>query len=321
MHNHYVPLKAIAVLESHGLVSYTPAGVPRVKSGNSTGIAIVPELMDYQLQLQRLPEQSFSHTVLTVPPFVTMYDLPAQVTLEYSMAFNDAVAELAREHDQFIGVATLPLQHPEMAAAELRRAIQDLGLRGAGIITSAGGIEFSNNQMDVVYAAAESLGVPIFVHPDVQKPAGSERMTDYYLRNLVGNPTETALAASNLIFSGALDRFPGLRFVLSHAGGTLPYIIGRLDHGFLVRPESKIPKKKPSEYLRNFYFDTIAFEPRALRYLCNLVGSDRVVTGTDWPFDMADPDPVGTVNRAGLSDSERHQVFAENAAALLHMNP
>ncbi len=144
--------------------------------------------------------------------------------------------------------------------------------------------------------------MPILVHP--HDPLGADRMGGYYLRNLVGNPVETALAGTRLIFGGVLERYADLRIILSHGGGALPQLVGRLIHGHSVRPEAKVNISGPLSNLQRLYFDTIVFRPEPLRNLIATVGASRVVLGTDYPFDMGEYDPVGLVQRAGLSDAD-----------------
>jgi aminocarboxymuconate-semialdehyde decarboxylase len=155
----------------------------------------------------------------------------------------------------------------------------------------------------------------VFIHPhDV---AGMSRMKDYHLRNLVGNPLETTLAASRLIFGGVLDRHPGLRVLLAHGGGALPWLIGRFDRGFQVRPECRGTSQVPSQWAARFLYDTVLFGPRALRALVDMVGARQVLLGTDFPFDMGDPDAVGTVERAIEDPDVRREILSGNADRVL----
>jgi len=317
MHNHLLPPGALAMLDELGLLARSVAGSLSILSGKGPGTALATDLMDVDLQRKHLDNSGFTHASIMVPPFATLYNLPPAVTLRYAQAFNDSASRVCASDPRFFGLATVPLQDPVGAAAEARRAVLGLGHKGVGIISRAGDLELSAPEMDPFFDEVQNLGIPVFIHPDVQSPVGSERMRTHHLRNLVGNPSETAFVAASLVFSGVLDRFPGITFVLSHGGGTFPYIVGRLEHGYQVRPECRVQHASPYEYLRRFYYDSVVFEPAAMRYLVGIVGADRVVAGTDWPFDMADPDPNIIVGRAGLNTSVSAQILGGTAAELL----
>jgi aminocarboxymuconate-semialdehyde decarboxylase len=216
-----------------------------------------------------------------------------------------------------MGLATLPLQDPEAAVTEAERAVTELGCRGIYLGTNVRGKELTDPSFFPVFERIHALGAPIFLHP--LNVIGSQRLTSYYLHNLLGNPFDTAVAAANLIFSGLLDRFPKLNICLPHAGGALPYLIGRLNHGWKVRQECKAMKKPPSSYLRRFTYDTISHGPEPLRYLINLVGADRVMLGSDYCFDMGYERPVEVVSALKLSSNDQEKILGGNAARLLRL--
>lgn len=316
-HNHFVPREALDVLASAGCLSTDASGDPVYRpSPHAPGITIQAELHREELQL-RQHNACFTDTSLMPPPFLMLYGQPGELGVPYARAYNEGLARFAREHAGFFGLAALPLQDPPAAAAELERAVTTLGLRGAAVVPP-GSTELSDQSLWPVWDVADALDVPVFIHPGTGMQ-GFERMNRYHLRNLVGNPTETALAAAFLIFSGTLDRFPRLTFELAHSGGSLPWLIGRYEHGYLVRPECRGQKSSPLSCLRRFYYDTLIFEPVALRFLVERVGADRVMLGTDWPFDMADLDMAGTVRAAGLGDAANRQILSENAARLFRL--
>ena len=228
------------------------------------------------------------------------------------------MAEASRSHtDRFVALATLPMQEPEAAVSEVDRAVTQLGCRGIYLGTNVRGKELSDLSFLPVFERIHALGAPIFLHP--LNVIGSQRLTNYYLQNLLGNPFDTAVAGANLIFSGLLDRFPKLQVCLPHAGGALPYLIGRLNHGWKVRQECKALKKPPSSYLRRFTYDTISHAPESLEYLIKLVGADHVMMGSDYCFDMGYERPVKAVTALKLSRNDQEKILGGNAARLLRL--
>src|SRR5438874_3426686 len=211
----------------------------------------------------------------------------------------------------------LPMQAPDLALKELERASKLPGMRGMYLATHVNGVELDDRRFWDVYAKAEELDWPVFLHPI--DTIGRERTTRYYLRNLLGNPYDTGMAAACLIFGGVLDAFPKLEVNLPHAGGTLPGLIGRLDHGTRVRAELKHMKRLPSEYLRRFTYDTIGHDDRINLNLVRLVGADRVTLGSDYCFDMGLEDPLAAVQRLQLSAKEKGLIAGGNAARLLRL--
>jgi aminocarboxymuconate-semialdehyde decarboxylase len=199
---------------------------------------------------------------------------------------------------------------------ELARATKTLGLRGVEIGSHVGKRELGDEVFWPIYKALEDLNMPIFIHP--HHVAGLDRLLDFYLNNLIGNPLDTTIAAAKLIFSGVLEKYPGLKIILAHAGGQFPYIIGRWEHGYQVRPECKEKiRQSPMAFFKNFYFDTITHNPDALRYLVSLAGSDHVLLGTDYPYDMADENPVQTVSQlTRIKAADRRKIMRENAIVL-----
>jgi aminocarboxymuconate-semialdehyde decarboxylase len=251
---------------------------------------------------------------LTTP---MVYWAPPAFGLALAQCYNDAASAAHGRHpERLYAFAMLPMQAPELALKELERAAKLPGMRGLYLATNVNGTELDDKAFWPIYAAAEALGWPIFLHP--VDTIGRERTQRFYLRNLLGNPYDTGVAAAHLIFGGVLDAFPRLEVNLPHAGGALPGLIGRLDHGARVRPELRHMKAPPSAYLRRFTYDTIGHDDRINLNLVRLVGADRVLLGSDYCFDMGLAAPVQTVNRlTGLSQAERDQILGGNAARLL----
>ena len=256
------------------------------------------------------------HALSLMPPMVYWAD--GALGLRLARIVNDAMAEANRAHpDRFVFLATLPMQDPEAAIKEVDRAVTQLGCRGIYLGTNVRGKELTDPSFVPVFGRIHALEMPIFLHP--LNVIGAQRLTSYYLHNLLGNPFDTAVAAANIIFSGLLDRFPKLEICLPHAGGAFPYLVGRLNHGWKVRQECKTLKKPLSSYLRRFTYDTISHAPESLDYLVNLVGADRVMMGSDYCFDMGDDRPVKVVTALKLNRSDKEKILTGNAARLLRL--
>lgn len=242
--------------------------------------------------------------VLSLPPYMCLYDGPLTQTWKLARHANEQMGEAVKENSRFAGFATAPMQDPPLAAKELRHAVVRLGLSGIQVLSQVGGRSLDDPEFTVFWKAVADLGVPVFIHPLTTSDRHQRR---YYLSNLVGNPTETALAAAHLIFGGVLDRFPQLRFVLAHGGGSLPGLFGRWMHGSREIPELGILPRPLETYLANFYFDTITHDARVLDFLIRMVGVDQVVVGTDYPYDMGDLHPLDSLAAASILDDEQRQ--------------
>jgi aminocarboxymuconate-semialdehyde decarboxylase len=322
IHAHFVPEEYLRIIEAEG----EPYGVRLRQGPNGPFIvvgqaAIGPVTAHYynlDLRLQSMDEQRITvHALSLMPPMVYWAD--GVLGLRSARLVNDAMAEASRTHpDRFVALATLPLQDPEAAVAEAERAVTELGCRGIYLGTNVRGKELTDPSFLPVFERIDALRAPIFLHP--LNVIGSQRLTNYYLHNLLGNPFDTAVAAANLIFSGLLDRFPKLNICLPHAGGAFPYLIGRLNHGWKVRQECKALKKPPSSYLRRFTYDTISHAPESLRYLISLVGADRVLMGSDYCFDMGYERPVKVVSALKLSRNDQEKILGGNAKRLLQLH-
>lgn len=292
IHTHFIPREFTdAARRGHALDNITM----RRQDGNEWMIhpqgfryPLVAEFFDLEAKLQHMDGLGIDVSVLSISPTLFFYWIEAGPALEFCQRANEAMAEFASQSEgRLYGMATVPLQNPEAAAVELRRAVTELNLRGTLIGTTEEDIPLDDRRFEPFFAAAEELDVPVVLHP--YYVGAQPQFADYYMTNLIGNPLGTCVAAARLILSGFLDRHPNLTVVLVHAGGFLPYQIGRLDHGFQVRSETSASiDAPPSSYLRRFYFDTITHASRPLEFLVDLVGADRVLLGTDIPFDMAD---------------------------------
>ena len=276
------------------------------------------EFVDLGLRIAGMDRQGVDVHALSLTAPMVYWASPA-FGLALAQAYNDAAAAAhAKYPERFVGLAMVPMQAPELAVKELERAAALPGMRGLYMATNVNGADLDEKRFWDVYAKAEELGWTVFLHP--LDTIGRERTTRYYLKNLIGNPYDTGVAAAHLIFGGVLDAFPKLEFNLPHAGGTFPWLIGRWDHGTRVRPELKHMPRPPSEYLRRFTYDTIGHNDQINLDLVRLVGADRVVLGSDYCFDMGLTDPVGTVERlAELSRKDRDLILGLTAAKMLRL--
>ncbi len=282
------------------------------------GNAFDEQFVDLGLRLEAMDRQRVDvHALSLTAPMV--YWASPGFGLALAQAYNDAVAAAHASHPQrFVGLAMLPMQAPDLALKELDRAAKLPGMRGLYLATHVNNAELDERQFWNIYARAEELRWPVFLHPI--DTIGRVRTTRYYLRNLLGNPYDTGVAAASLVFGGVLDAFPKLEVNLPHAGGTFPWLIGRLDHGTKVRPELRHMKALPSTYLRRFTYDTICHNDQINYNLIRLVGADRVVLGSDYCFDMGLKDPRADVERLdGLSATERELIIGQTAVNLLHL--
>ena len=243
------------------------------------------------------------------------YTLAADQALRLCRLLNDGLAGWIKDEPLFRGMAMLPLPDGAAAAEELERSTKQLGLKGAMLVTNAGdGRNLDLESLEPLWEAAESLDAPVFLHPS--NVAGIDRLGDYMLENLLGNPFDTTIAAASLILSGVLDRHPDLKVVLAHGGGYLPIAFARLNHGYAVNPATRRNAQHPPEaYLRRFYCDTILYHPYALKNLIELVGADRIVLGTDYPFNMEPPDAVNAIDALEIA-REQSELILGNAVQL-----
>jgi aminocarboxymuconate-semialdehyde decarboxylase len=255
--------------------------------------------------------------VLSAAPQTWLYGQDAGIGAAAAAIQNEGIARLVKQQpDRFAGIATLPMQAPEKAAAELRRAMTSLGLRGAMIGSNVGGKNLDDPSFEPLWATAAELGAFFMIHPG--NVAGMDRLRSYYLNNLIGNPVDTTIAAACLIFGGVLERHPNFKPVMVHGGGFTPYQGGRWVHGWQVRPEPKLHlKHSPEKYLERFRYDTICHSKASLEFLIATAGADRVFLGSDYPYDMGMMDCVRHVRALDIAPADRDTILGGHAAALL----
>jgi aminocarboxymuconate-semialdehyde decarboxylase len=290
VHAHYVPEVFWELGADKGFFSADATGLDqRVQFLNDTGI-------DVQVLS---PTARFSNT-----------------TTELAQQHNDAMAEAISWYPKrFLGMATIALNDPDTAPRELERSVKELGLRGATIGSNVRGVNLDAREFGPFFSKAEELQTPIFIHP--MNVLGHDRLGNYQLDNLIGNPTDTSVAAASLIFGGVLREFPRIKVYLAHGGGTCPYLCPRWDQGWRARPSAKGNLDKlPSEYLKRFHFDSLTHSTQLLEVLVGLVGAERIMLGSDYPYDMGDREAMGKVEASTvLSEVEKRQIYGETAEA------
>ena len=300
-----------AVREGQGYVDFP---------GGRTDAAAPAGSYDPLVRLADMDRQRVDLQVMAVPPYMFFYETEPEVGTRLARLQNDGLAAVAGAHpDRLHFMATLPLQAPAAAVAEIERMAAIPLLRGVEIGTNVASRNLDDPDLEPVWQALEDADLPVLVHSG--RGDGS-RMRGYHLTNLVGNPFESTLAIASLIFGGVLERHEKLRFCFVHGGGFAPYQIGRWDHGWACREEAQINiKQPPSTYFRNLYMDGLTHDQLSLSFLGERMGWDRVVLGTDYPFDMAESDPVGRVEQLGLPEADEALVMHENAARFLRPLP
>lgn len=318
MHAHYLAPSVVRRLrggeaEPHIRVE-DAGGSARFAFPSSVSRTLEPRMTGLADRLRHLDECGIDVQVLSTWIDMFGYDLPEDVAVRYHTWINEGLAHAVDEHpDRLRFFASVPLPWSDAAASVLRDAVERLGAVGAMIGTNVCGKCLDDPRLAPLWAQAEALDVPVQLHP--VDPAGGDRLTDHQLANFLGNPFDTTVAAASLILGGVLDRHPRLRIVLVHGGGYLPYAVGRIGHGRRARNVAPTLAREPVEYLHRFAFDTVVYEPRVLRVLSGLVGTDHLVLGSDYPFDMEPADVVNAV-RSSLGEEALVQT-ARNAARLL----
>ena len=275
-------------------------------------------LSDVEVRLKHM--DGIDIQAVSPAPNQTYYWTDPGMGAELARAVNERLAEIvAGRPDRFVALGTVPLQDPGLAVSELEYAVRKLGLRGVEINPSVNGMDLTDSRLSLerFFSKAQDLNAVIFMHP-IGFTQG-ERLMDHYFNNVIGNPLETTVAASHLIFDGVMERHPKLKIVLPHAGGYLAHYWARMDHAHKARPDCRVSiRKRPSSYLEKFYFDTITFDPGMLKHLIERFGAEHVLLGTDYPYDMGVEDPVGFIKKVpGLSAASRNRIMGGNAARLL----
>ena len=324
LHCHYANTEAMARVAERNPGQYEP----NVKYANAltreTNVKQMreraPKLSSIEVRLKDMDRMGIDIQAVSPAPHQTYYWTDPGEGQALARMVNERLAQIvAQWPERFVALGTVPLQEPGLAVSELTHCVKTLGLRGVQINPSVNGMDLTDQKLnlELFFAKAQELNVVIFMHP-IGFTQG-ERLMDHYFNNVIGNPLETTVAASHLIFDGVMERYPKLKVLLPHAGGYLAHYWARMDHAWKVRPDCRVSiKRKPSSYLEKFYFDTITFDRTMLKNMVDRYGADHVVLGTDYPYDMGMEHPVDFIGgTSGISASDKNKIMGGNAARLL----
>ncbi len=306
--------------------SHKPAPDPLARYGNprtqehqqKLRAQLHRKLTSVEQRVSDMDKMGIDVQAISTSPMQYYYALEPELGRQTSRTINQRLAEIVASHpDRFVALGTVPMQAPELAVAELEYCVKELGFRGMEIGTNVNGTDLSDGCFEALFAKAEELGAVIFLHP-----AGftdTRRLTQHFLTNVIGNPLDTTVALSHIVFGGVLERHPGLKFVGAHGGGYLSHYPARMDHAYRVRPECHDHiKRPPTFYMKKIYFDTMVFSQAQLEHLVKLWGAGHVMIGTDYPYDMGYYKPVEFVNAVkSLTRGEKDAIIGGNAAKLL----
>jgi aminocarboxymuconate-semialdehyde decarboxylase len=318
VHNHFYPpeyLDALAAGDSAVTVTVDAEGNPCLHYPGDYNVAVRGHRdIDYRQEV--LEREGVDTQVITFTTPGTHVETPDRA-VRFARMVNDAFAHIVKERSpRFTSLATLPLCDPAASVIELTRAVTELGMPGAMVFSNVNVVALADPRFDSLYAEANRLGAILHIHPT--DPVGVEAMTDYWLMPLVGFLADTTLAAAKLTFAGIPEKYPNIKWILSHLGGAIPYLAERLDRGWEAFPDCRADiSRKPSEYLRQFYYDTVNFDPMAVRLAVDFAGADRVLAASDYPHQIGSiPKMKSSLAALRVSDDERKKILGGNAQRL-----
>ena len=318
-HNHYYPPEYLAAVKKGPTkvrMDYDAEGNPRLHYPGDYNI-LVPGHRDIDYRRTVLEQHGVTTQVLSFTTPGVHVEPPAAAVL-MARQINDAFARVVRKsHGRFTALATLPLNDPAASVVELERAMKELGLPGAMVFSNVNHVALADARFAPLWKKADELKAVIYIHPT--DPAGVEAMLDYWLMPLVGFLMDTTLAAAKLVFAGVVERHPRIKWVLTHMGGATPYLAERYDRGYRAFAECrKNITKPPSEYLKGFYYDTVNFNPDAVKFAISFAGVDHILAGSDYPHQIGSiPLMLETIDKLDLDKASKEKILGGNAAKLL----
>jgi aminocarboxymuconate-semialdehyde decarboxylase len=323
VHCHYLNPEVNKKTAHLNAAQYDPTVIYANDLTNATNVSQMrdraPKLMGIDVRIQDMDRMGVDIQAVSPAPYHYFYFTDPALGAQLAREVNEGIANVVSLHpDRFVGIGSVPLQNAELAVRELEYCVKKLGLKGVEINTNVNGLNLTDPKLGLekFFAKANELGIVIFMHP--LGFTQGERLSNHYFNNVIGNPLETTVAVSHLIFDGVVARYPKIKFIAAHGGGFIAHYWARMDHAWRARPDTRtVIKKKPSSYLEKFYFDSITFDPLMLKQLIDRYGADRVLLGTDYPYDMGEDDPRGLI--AGvpkLSAADRRLIEGGNAMKL-----
>ena len=288
-----------------------------IKIQGNTFRKITDQAWDPKKRIEDMDKEGVDIQVLSPIPVTFSYWSDPQKGLELAQSQNNFISSVAKEYpERFIGLGTVPLQNVKLAIKEMKRAMKELDLKGLQIGTNIDGLNLDDESLYPFFEVASELNVPLFVHP--WATLGRERLTKFNSMYTVGMPSETALAVSSIIMSGLLDKLPNLKICFAHGGGSLPYILPRLDKGWEVWPETRQIEKPPSYYAKKLYYDSLVYDPNNLKFMIERLGVKQIIAGSDYPFLLRE-NPVGKVidNLEDVSETDKELMLGQNALDFL----
>ena len=320
-HNHFYPpeyLEAIQTGPSNVEVTFDANNNPLLHYPGDYNV-VVRGHRDIAYRAEVLEKAGVDKQILSFTTPGTHVESPERA-VELSRLVNDGLSNIMKERgDQFSAFATLPLNDPDASVDEVARAISELGFKGVMLHSNVNGISLSDRRFWPLYEKADELKAVFYIHPSF--PVGVEAMMDYWLMPLVGFPFDTTLAAAKLVFSGVVEKYPGIRWILGHLGGAIPYLAERLDRGYYAFKECRANiSKPPSDFLKEFYYDSVNFDVNALKFAINFADENQFVAGSDYPHKIGSLEMmVSSIQKLDIPESSKAKIFGENAARLLEL--